>query len=62
MIQFPKKKGRCAAGLLNSYVRGEEMAEIGKPPFGYNFDPDELARLYHQGVPAKALARIGIPD
>jgi hypothetical protein len=38
------------------------MAEIGKPPFGYNFDPDELARLYHQGVPAESLARIGIPD
>jgi catechol 2,3-dioxygenase-like lactoylglutathione lyase family enzyme len=46
----------------DAFVRSEEMAEIGKPPFGYSFDPDELARLYHQGVPAEVLARIGLPD
>lgn len=40
----------------------QEMAEIGRPPFGYTFDPDELARLYHQGVPAETLARIGMFD
>ena len=36
--------------------------EIGRPPFGYTFDPDELARLYHQGASGEELARIGIPD
>ena len=49
-------KEECSA-----FVRGEEMAEIGRPPFGYDFDPDELVRLYRQGVPAAALARIGMP-
>ncbi|HET6603425.1 MAG TPA: VOC family protein [Xanthomonadaceae bacterium] len=53
---FPTKE-ECTA-----FVRGQEMAEIGRPPFGYDFDPDELARLYHQGVPAETLARIGVPD
>ena len=38
------------------------MAEIGRPPFGYTFDPDELARLYHQDVPEETLARIGLPE
>lgn len=46
----------------DAFVRSEQMAEIGRPPFGYVFDPDELARLYHQGVPADMLARIGVPD
>jgi catechol-2,3-dioxygenase len=53
---FPTKE-ECSA-----FVRGEEMAEIGRPPFGYDFDPDELARLYRQGVPAETLTRIGMPD
>jgi catechol 2,3-dioxygenase-like lactoylglutathione lyase family enzyme len=53
---FPTKE-ECSA-----FVRGEEMAEVSRPPFGYTFDPDELARLYHQGVPAETLARIGILD
>ncbi len=53
---FPTK-GECDA-----FVRSERMEEIGRPPFGYAFDPDELARLYHQGVPHEALARIGVPD
>jgi catechol 2,3-dioxygenase-like lactoylglutathione lyase family enzyme len=46
----------------DAFVRSEQMEEIGRPPFGYVFDPDELARLYHQGVPATTLARIGLPD
>lgn len=53
---FPTKE-ECSA-----FVRSEGMAEIGRPPFGYDFDPDELARLYRQGVPAEALARIGMSD
>jgi catechol-2,3-dioxygenase len=53
---FPTKE-ECSA-----FVRSEEMAEIGRPPFGYDFDPDELARQFHQGVPAERLARIGMPD
>jgi catechol-2,3-dioxygenase len=52
---FPTKE-ECDA-----FVRSERMAEIGRPPFGYTFDPDELARLYHQGVPEETLARIGLP-
>lgn len=52
---FPTK-GECSA-----FVRSDEMAEIGRPPFGYDFDPDELARLYHQGVSEERLARIGLP-
>ena len=49
---FPTKE-ECDA-----FVRSEGMEEIGRPPF----DPDELARMYHQGEPAEALARIGFPD
>ncbi len=52
---FPTKE-ECDA-----FVRSPQMAEIGRPPFGYPFDPDELARLYHEGVPQAELARIGIP-
>ena len=53
---FPTKE-ECDA-----FVRSEGMAEIGRPPFGCVFDPDELARLYHQGVSEKQLARIGFPE
>jgi len=53
---FPTKE-ECAA-----FVRSEQMEEIGRPPFGYSFDPDELARLYHEGAPQAELARIGIPE
>ncbi len=52
---FPTKE-ECDA-----FVRSPMMDEIGRPPFGYAFDPDELARLYHEGVPPSELARIGIP-
>jgi catechol-2,3-dioxygenase len=45
----------------DAFIRGDQMAEIGRPPFGHAFDPDELARLYHQGVPEETLARIGLP-
>ena len=53
---FPTKE-EC-----NAFVKSEQMAEIGRPPFGYTFDPDELAKLYHEGVSPEQLARIGIPD
>ena len=43
------------------FVKSEDMAEIGRPPFGYEFDPEELARLYHSGADAVQMARIGIP-
>lgn len=52
---FPTKM-ECEA-----FVRSDQMAEIGRPPFGYVFDPDELARLYHEGGSSETLARIGIP-
>ncbi len=45
----------------DAFVRSEQMAEIGRPPFGYVFDPDELVRLYHEGASAEELARIGVP-
>ncbi len=53
---FPTKE-QCDA-----FVRSKQMEEIGRPPFGYVFDPDELASLFHQGVPEERLARIGLPD
>lgn len=46
----------------HAFVRSDQMAEIGKPPFGYTFDPDDLAKLYHEGVSQDQLARIGISD
>jgi len=53
---FPTK-GACEA-----FVKSPQMEEIGRPPFGYTFDPDEMARLYHQGVPEEKLAQIGLPE
>ena len=53
---FPTKE-ECDA-----FVRSEQIAEIGRPPFGYTFDPEELVKLYHEGVPQEELARIGIPE
>lgn len=52
---FPTKQ-ECDA-----FLRSQRMNQIGRPPFGYVFDADELARQYHEGVPADALARIGMP-
>ena len=45
----------------NSFIRSDDMSEIGRPPFGYTFDPDELAQLFHRGVPEEQLAQVGIP-
>ena len=45
----------------NSFIRSNEMAEIGRPPFGYTFDPDELAQMVRSGVPDEHLALVGIP-
>ena len=53
---FPTKED------CDAFVRSDAMAEIGRPPFGYTFDPNELAKLYHKGVPQEELARIGIPE
>lgn len=50
-------KEECSA-----FVASEEMSEIGRPPFGYTFDPDELAALVHQGASMETLARIGLPN
>ena len=45
----------------DAFVKSEAMAQISNPPFGYTFDADELARLYHEGRPAAELAQIGMP-
>ena len=52
---FPTKSA------CDAFIRSAEMEEIGRPPFGYSFDPDELARLYHEGAPDETLAQIGLP-
>jgi hypothetical protein len=54
--QFPHE------GRVQCFRQGRRDGGNWQPPFGYTFDPDELARLYHQGVTAQSLARIGIPD
>lgn len=41
------------------FVQSEAMDEIGRPPFGREFDPEELARLFHTGAPVTELAKIG---
>lgn len=53
---FPTKE-ECSA-----FVMSDAMAEIGYPPFGYAFDPEELARLHRSGATASELARIGLPE
>jgi catechol-2,3-dioxygenase len=53
---FPTKE-QCGA-----FVKSDKMAEIARPPFGYAFDADELAGLYHKGVSDERLARIGMPE
>ena len=52
---FPSKEA------CSEFVRSQQMAEILAPPFGDIFDPDELARRYHEGASQEELARIGIP-
>lgn len=52
---FPTKK-EC-----DDFVRSELMDEIGKPPFGYVFEPEELVKLYREGVSPDVLGRIGMP-
>lgn len=46
----------------NAFITSERMDEIGRPPFGCTFDPEELARQYRAGVPDNVLARIGVGD
>ena len=51
---FPSKEA------CSEFVRSKQMAEILAPPFGDIFDPDELARRYHEGASQEELARIGM--
>jgi catechol-2,3-dioxygenase len=51
---FPKQE-------CNEFILSERMDEIGRPPFGCEFDPEELARQYHANVPDDLLVCIGIP-
>lgn len=44
----------------NAFVTSERMNEIGRPPFGYVFDADDLAALYHRGASDDELATIGM--
>ncbi|HKO61683.1 MAG TPA: VOC family protein [Pyrinomonadaceae bacterium] len=53
---FPSK-AECSA-----FVTSDEMSEIGRPPFGYTFDPDELATLWRSGATMEELARLGLPN
>ncbi len=43
----------------NAFITSERMDEIGRPPFGVPFDPEELARQYHDGIADDVLAKIG---
>jgi len=52
---FPTKQ-ECS-----DFVASEAMAEIGVPPFGYDFDPEEMARMHHAGASAAEIARVGLP-
>ena len=52
---FPTKE-ECSA-----FVKSKAMAEIAKPPFGYPFNADDLAEMYHQAGSAGELAPIGVP-
>jgi catechol-2,3-dioxygenase len=53
---FPTKE------MCDEFIRSEKMDEIGRPPFGYAFDPEDLAKQFYEGAPPEQLARIGIPD
>jgi len=43
-------------------ITGKDMEYLGRPPFGFSFDPDELVRLYRSGASHAQLARIGMPE
>ena len=53
---FPSKE-ECS-----DFVRSEEMEAILSPPFGDVFDPDELARAFHQGASDEELAKVGMEN
>src|SRR5687768_7739823 len=44
----------------NAFITSGRMDEIGRPPFGVEFDPEELARKYHEGLTDDVLAQIGV--
>jgi len=48
-------KEECSA-----FVTSDRMEPIGRPPFGYDFDPDELARMHREGASDTELAQIGM--
>jgi catechol-2,3-dioxygenase len=52
---FPTKQ-ECS-----DFVRSSDMDEIGKPPFGYTFDPEELVTMYRRGASQSQMSRIGLP-
>src|SRR5688572_7101786 len=39
---FPKDE-------CNAFITSDRMDEISRPPFGFTFDPEELARRYREG-------------
>lgn len=43
----------------NAFITSERMNEIGRPPFGCEFDPEEMVALYRAGASDAELARIG---
>ena len=53
---FPTKE-QCG-----DFVKSEKMDAILIPPFGDVFDPDELARAFHQGASDEELAKIGMEN
>jgi catechol-2,3-dioxygenase len=50
---FPSKEQTTA------FMFTKEMEEIGRPPFGREFDPEQLVRMQQRGEPLEVLARIG---
>jgi catechol-2,3-dioxygenase len=50
-----RTKEECSA-----FVTSDRMNEIGRPPFGYVFDVDDLATRYHRGAADDELAKIGM--
>jgi catechol-2,3-dioxygenase len=53
---FPTKSETSA------FMFTEDMNAIGRPPFGHEFDPEELVSLYRGGAPFERLARVGVAD
>ena len=52
---FPSKAETSA------FMSTKDMEEIGRPPFGHEFDPEKLVQMHREGKPFQELARIGLP-